>query len=62
MYVEETRDLLIYEGVATRPDTNHRYHAIIRMHKTYRKWVRETGDETMEGCPTRMCTQSSRAN
>ncbi len=48
VYVEDKRELLIFEGVATRPDTNHRHHAIVRMHKTYRKWVRETQDEKME--------------
>jgi hypothetical protein len=48
VYVEDARDLLIYEGVATRPDTNHRHHAIVGTHKVYRKWVRETGDETYE--------------
>jgi hypothetical protein len=48
VYVEDKRELLIFEGVATRPDTNHRHHAIVRMHKTYRKWMRETQDEKME--------------
>src|SRR5207244_5327905 len=28
VYVRDTRELRIYEGVATRPDTNHRHHAI----------------------------------
>lgn len=44
VYVEDERELRIYEGVATRPDTNHRHHAIIRKENDYRKWVQETGD------------------
>jgi len=47
-YVEERRELIIYQGVATRPDTNHRHHAIIKMHLIYRKWVEETDSQEME--------------
>jgi len=47
-YVEERRELLIYQGVATRPDTNHRHHGIIKMHLIYRRWVEETESEQME--------------
>jgi hypothetical protein len=44
VYVEKDHELLIYEGVGTRPDTNHRHHAIIRMENRYRKWVEEMND------------------
>lgn len=47
-YVESTRELLIFQGVATRPDTNHRHHAIIRLHNHYRRWMAETDSEVME--------------
>jgi hypothetical protein len=48
-YIEDERKLLIYDGVATRPDTNHRHHAIIRMELGYRRFVQETGDEDWDG-------------
>jgi hypothetical protein len=48
VYVRDRRELRIYEGVATRPDTNHRHHAIIQMHRAYRKWHGETGSEVMD--------------
>jgi hypothetical protein len=47
MYVRDTRELRIYEGVATRPDTNHRHHAIIGVHRLYLQWVRDTGSTEM---------------
>ncbi|MDI6773337.1 MAG: DNA sulfur modification protein DndB [bacterium] len=43
VYVRKNRELRFYEGVATRPDTNHRHHAIIRVHRKYLDWVRQTG-------------------
>lgn len=46
-YIRDVRELRIYEGVATRPDTNHRHHAIVRVHRHYLKWVRETGSAQM---------------
>ncbi len=48
VYLRDARELRIYEGVATRPDTNHRHHAIIRAHKQFTKWQRETGSSEME--------------
>jgi hypothetical protein len=48
VYLRDARELRIYEGVATRPDTNHRHHAIIRAHKLFTKWQRETGSSAME--------------
>lgn len=47
VYIRKPRELRIYEGVATRPDTNHRHHAIIRIHRKYLAWVRETGSTEM---------------
>lgn len=47
LYVRDDRELQIYEAVATRPDTNHRHHAIVRVHRRYRDWVRETGSSEM---------------
>ncbi len=47
VYVQELRQLRLYEGVATRPDTNHRHHAIIRLHQRYLRWIAETGSEKM---------------
>ena len=35
VYMTTTKELRIYEGVATRPDTNHRHHAIVGMHRQY---------------------------
>jgi DNA-sulfur modification-associated len=46
VYLTKPKELRIYQGVATRPDTNHRHHAIIRFHKKYLRWVEET--ESME--------------
>jgi len=43
LYLVKTKQLRIYQGVATRPDTNHRHHAIIRFHKKYLDWVEQTG-------------------
>jgi hypothetical protein len=48
-YLRKRRELCIYEGAATRPDSNHRHHAIINIHKKYLKWVREAGSTDMEG-------------
>jgi hypothetical protein len=45
VYVQERRQLRIYRGVATRPDSNHRHHAIIRLHQGYLRWKAETGSE-----------------
>lgn len=42
VYLTKLKELRIYQGVATRPDTNHRHHAIIRFHKKYLRWVEET--------------------
>jgi DNA-sulfur modification-associated len=36
-------------GVATRPDTNHRHHAIIRFHKKHLQWIETTGSLDMAG-------------
>ncbi len=47
VYVQDRRQLRIYQGVATRPDTNHRHHAIIRLHQRYLRWKAETGSENM---------------
>ncbi|MBI4336904.1 MAG: hypothetical protein HY683_03640 [Chloroflexi bacterium] len=47
VYLRDVRELRIYEGVATRPDTNHRHHAIIRMHRKYLDWIRDTGSADM---------------
>jgi len=47
VYVQERRQLKIYQGVATRPDTNHRHHAIIRLHQRYLRWRTQTGSEKM---------------
>ncbi|HEV8344507.1 MAG TPA: DNA sulfur modification protein DndB [Candidatus Binatia bacterium] len=47
VYVQDRRQLRIYQGVATRPDTNHRHHAIIRLHQRYLRWRAETGSEKM---------------
>ena len=49
VYIEDERKLIVYDGVATRPDTNHRHHAIIRKELGYRRWVQETGDEEWDG-------------
>ena len=47
VYVRATRELRIYQGVATRPDTNHRHHAIIKTHRLYRTWVEQTRSSVM---------------
>lgn len=47
IYVRDPKQLRIYQGVATRPDTNHRHHAIIRFHRRYLRWVAETLSEKM---------------
>lgn len=47
VYVRNKKELRIYEGVATRPDTNHRHHAITNIHRKYLKWVRETDSTAM---------------
>src|SRR3989442_2581016 len=47
VYTKATKELRVYEGVATRPDTNHRHHAIVRVHRRYLQWVRETGSTQM---------------
>jgi hypothetical protein len=46
IFVRETKTLRIYEGVATRPDTNHRHIAIVGMHRKYLDWVKNTGSST----------------
>ncbi len=46
-YINNTRELRIYQGVSTRPDTNHRHHAIVRFHRRYQRWVAQTGSEKM---------------
>lgn len=47
VYVRDAKELRIFEGVATRPDTNHRHHAIVRVHRRYLQWVRETASAEM---------------
>ncbi|MGH7774159.1 MAG: DNA sulfur modification protein DndB [Candidatus Binatia bacterium] len=47
VYVQGPKQLRIYQGVATRPDTNHRHHAIIRFHHRYLRWMAETESEKM---------------
>jgi hypothetical protein len=47
IYVRELKQLRIFQGVATRPDTNHRHHAIIRLHQRYLRWMAETNSEKM---------------
>lgn len=47
VYVRDARELRVYEGVATRPDTNHRHHAIVRVHRKYQQWMRDTGSTQM---------------
>jgi hypothetical protein len=49
IYLTERKELRIYQGVATRPDTNHRHHAIIRFHKKYLHWVETTESIEMPG-------------
>jgi hypothetical protein len=41
-YLTDSRELRVYQGVATRPDSNHRHHAIVRFHLKYRDWVTKT--------------------
>ena len=45
VYVRDRNELQIFQGVATRPDTNHRHHAIVRTHRQYLQWMTETGSE-----------------
>ncbi len=47
VYVQDKKELRIFQGVATRPDTNHRHHAIIRFHRQYLKWMAETQSDKM---------------
>ena len=47
VYIKDKKELRIYEGVATRPDTNHRHHAIVRFHRRYQEWVAETESTEM---------------
>jgi hypothetical protein len=47
VYLRDTKQLRIYEGVASRPDTNHRHHAIIQIQRRYLTWVRDTGSTRM---------------
>jgi hypothetical protein len=49
VYLVKSKQLTVYQGVATRPDTNHRHHAIIRFHKKYLTWVEQTGSTEMPG-------------
>jgi hypothetical protein len=49
VYLTKLKQLTVYQGVATRPDTNHRHHAIIRFHKKYLDWVEQTGSTEMPG-------------
>lgn len=49
VYLTKRKELRIYQGVATRPDTNHRHHAIIRFHKRYLEWVEKTESTEMAG-------------
>jgi hypothetical protein len=46
VHIRDLKELRVYEGVATRPDTNHRHHAIINVHRKYQEWVRDTGSTT----------------
>jgi len=46
-YLLNTKELRVYQGVATRPDTNHRHHAIIRFHNKYLQWVEKTESTAM---------------
>src|ERR1035441_845483 len=47
VFLRDTKQLRIYEGVSTRPDTNHRHHAIIEIQRKYLMWVRDTGSTKM---------------
>ena len=49
VFLTKSKMLTIYQGVATRPDTNHRHQAIIRFHKKYLTWVEQTGSTEMPG-------------
>jgi hypothetical protein len=49
VYLTKRKELRVYQGVATRPDTNHRHHAIIRFHKKYLDWVQMTESTDMAG-------------
>ena len=47
VYMQKTKELLIFQGVATRPDTNHRHHAIIGVHRKYLDWMASTSSQVM---------------
>ncbi len=49
VYAIKNKQLRVYQRVATRPDTNHRHHAIIQVHKKYLNWVETTGSLDMAG-------------
>jgi hypothetical protein len=49
VYLTGKKQLRVYQGVATRPDTNHRHHAIIRFQKKYLHWVETTSSLDMAG-------------
>lgn len=49
VYYTKTKQLSVYQGVATRPDTNHRHHAIVRFHKKFLHWIEQTASATMPG-------------
>lgn len=49
VYITSLKELRVYQGVATRPDTNHRHHAIVRFHKKYLDWVEKTESTEMAG-------------
>ena len=47
LFLVKRKELRVYQGVATRPDTNHRHHAIVRFHKKFLEWVESTESTTM---------------
>ncbi len=47
VYFLDAGELRVYQGVATRPDTNHRHHAIIRFQRKYLDWIEKTGSTVM---------------
>lgn len=47
VYITGTKELRVYDGVGTRPDTNHRHHAIVGVHRQYLQWIRQTGSTDM---------------
>ena len=46
-YLVDAKELRVYQGVATRPDTNHRHHAVIRYQRKFLDWIENTGSTTM---------------